>query len=113
MNIISTTGSTIHIAPRYFTSAVKVTIINESTGISIEKQLEMIDNGNYKELDLDFEGKEDNFYLIKVKDSDNDKEIFRGKLYCTNQAEPITYTLNKDSYSTYPTTESGYVFFNQ
>jgi hypothetical protein len=95
------TEQTMHIIP-VSVDFNKVMVTDEQTNVSVEiTDYTITANSYYFDFRAIFNLKENRFYTIEM--TKDGAQVFRDKIYCTNQAIE-TYTVNKDQYKSNQTT---------
>ncbi len=82
MHIVSTTDKKIYFVPRAFETSVSVKITDEETNTSSTESLTATQEANYLHITPTYTFKEGRYYNIRITGTN---EIYRGKVYCTNQ----------------------------
>jgi hypothetical protein len=103
MHIVSTTDKKIYFAPRATGVSVSVKITDEETNISRTFDTYASQSGNYSEIFLD-EVVEGRYYTIRISSDGN--EIYRGKVYCTNQTDLEKFSVNSGEFTYYEDTDN-------
>lgn len=103
MHIVSTTSSTITFAPRLVETNVSVKITDEETNTSATESLTATESGNFLVIEPSYTFKEGRYYNIKVTGSN---EIYRGKVYCTNQTDLEKFSVNNGEFTYYEDTDN-------
>jgi hypothetical protein len=100
MHIVRTDNQLLKITPRsYSTDQVTVTVTNETTNTSQEQTLTPVASGNHMNITGTFTFAQGIFYYFVV--SQGGSEIYRGKIFCTDQTDLEKYTVNQGQYETY------------
>lgn len=100
MHIVRTDNQLLKIVPRSYTTAqVVVTVTNESTNTSVQETITPVASGNYMNITGTFTFAEGVFYYFVVTQSGT--EIYRGKIFCTDQTDLEKYTTNEGEYTAY------------
>jgi hypothetical protein len=100
----SDASQTISFIPRSYSSTetYSVDITSETENKSVYSQSHTGDFSlvkYYRQLSAVYDLKENNFYMIEIKDSSNNI-IFRDKIFCTNQ-QVLDYSVNNNNYTTH------------
>lgn len=103
MHIVSTTSSTITFAPRAVETGVSVKITDEETNTSATESLTATESGNFLSITPSYTFKEGRYYNIKVSGS---TELYRGKVYCTNQTDLEKFSVNNGEFTYYEDTDN-------
>ena len=100
MHIVKTDNQLLKIVPRSYTSEnLTVKVTNETKNTSQEQTITPVLSGNFMELTGTFTFAEGIFYYFVVSEGAN--EIYRGKIYCTDQTNLPEYTINQGQYEIY------------
>lgn len=100
MHIVSTTDRRIYFVPREHAASVSVKITDEQTNTSTTYSTYAAITGNFSEITLN-ELSEETFYFLELSSNADDQEIYRGKVFCTNQTDLEKYTVNQGQYTSY------------
>jgi len=112
MDILPTSGTQeLKVIPRKdaVSPVIKLTdkATRTTTAITPSKSLD----GDYMVLNGTFNLVEDNLYTYRVQVSaENDEEIYRGLIYCSDQASLDKYFINKDEYTEETSFDNEYIF---
>ena len=100
MDILPTTGTQeLKIIPRKDASAPVIKLTDKATRKTVTVTPSKSDDGDYMVLNGEFSLVEDNLYTYKVElSSEDNEEIYRGLIYCSNQDALDKYFINKDEY---------------
>lgn len=79
-------------------SPIRVVITDELENETDTISTTMNVSGNYVVCDLDYTFKEGRFYYFVVQGI---TEIYRGKIFCTDQTDLESYTVNQGQYTSY------------
>jgi len=107
MHIVTTSDSTISFLPRAFETSVSVKITDEETNSSTTQSLTATENVNYLVITPSYTFKEGRYYTIRVTGT---AEIYRGRVFCTDQTDYEKYTINQDQYEQYNSDNNGYIY---
>lgn len=100
MHIVKTDNQLLQIVPRsYTTGNVVVMVTNETTNTSQQETITPVLSGNFMQITGTFTFAESIFYYFVVSQGSN--EIYRGKIYCTDQTDLEKYTTNQGQYEIY------------
>lgn len=100
MHIVRTDNQLLKIVPRsYTTSEVTIVFTNKTTNQSYQQTITPTVSGNHIEIASTFAFTQDVFYYFVV--SQGGSEIYRGNIFCTDQADLEEYTVNQGQYETY------------
>lgn len=101
----SASAQNLDFIPRSFTSGntYNVTIVNEQTNTEVYNQdvTSITENLYYNRLNAIFDVKQDNFYMVTVKEGSD--VVFKDKIFCTNQTIS-DFTVNDSQYTQQDTT---------
>ena len=103
MHIVSTTNTKIYFAPRVSAVIVSVKITDEETNVSTTFNTYASQSGNYSEIFLG-EVVEGRYYSVRIYSDGN--EIYRGKVYCTNQTDLEKFSINNGEFTYYEDTDN-------
>tara|TARA_R110001592_G_scaffold77410_1_gene233026 strand:- start:152 stop:499 length:348 start_codon:yes stop_codon:yes gene_type:complete len=113
MQIIGTNGSkTFKVIPREFVNTIAITLISESTGVSISRNPTAFTDGNY----MAFTGSfgtltEADFYTLEIKSGT--VVIYKDRVFCTdqtvNQVNNDYYSVNDGVYNTEDSFDNDYI----
>lgn len=100
MDILTTSSpQELRIIPRKDSGSPVIKLTNKMTNTTATVEPSKSDDGNYMVLSGTFDIAEDNLYSYKVQmSSEDDEVIYRGLIYCTDQADLDKYFVNKDEY---------------
>jgi len=107
MHIVSTTDSTIKFVPRAYDTSLSVVITDEETNTSSTESLTGTRSKNYMVIDPAYTFKEGRFYTMRVTGS---AEVYRGRVFCTDQTDYEKYTVNQGVYTEYNSDNNGYIY---
>lgn len=108
MHIVTTTDSAITLVPRAFETSVSVVITDEETNTSTTESLTATRDVNYLVIDPAYTFVEGRYYTIKVTGTD---ELYRGKVYCTNQTDLEKFSINNGEFTYYEEgTDNQYIY---
>ena len=97
----SSSEQTIKFIPRSFTSgnSYTVKVVNETTGKTVHNASTtgITENLYYNEYRAVLSLKQNNYYTITITGTE---VVFKDKIYCTNQADLTSYTVNSGQYTT-------------
>jgi len=97
MHIVSTTNKLIKFVPRIVeTGSLSLNITDESTNTSATSTVTATNSGNFVSITPTYTFKEGRFYYIVVSGT---AELYRGKVFCTNQTDFDKYTTNQNVYT--------------
>lgn len=82
---------------------VSVRITDEETNTSTTSTMDARREGNYFHITPDYTFQEDRYYTIRITDSN---EIYRGKVYCTNQTDLEKFSINSGEFTYYEDTDN-------
>ena len=99
MHIVSTTNKLIKFVPRIVeTGSLSFTITDESKNSSSTSSVTATSSGNFVNITPTYTFKEGRFYYIVVSGTE---ELYRGKVFCTDQTDFDKYTTNENVYTEY------------
>ena len=99
MHIVSTTNKEIKFVPRKVeTGAISLKITDEQTNKSTTANVTATESGNFVSVTPTYTFKEGRFYYIVLTGT---VELYRGKVYCTDQTDFDKYTTNENVYTEY------------
>jgi len=107
MHIVTTTDSTITFVPRAFETSVSVKITDEETNTSTTESLTATISTNFLVVEPSYTFVEGRYYNIKVSGSN---EIYRGKVYCTNQTDLEKFSVNSGEFTYYEDNDNQYIY---
>jgi hypothetical protein len=97
MHIVSTTNKLIKFVPRIVeTGSLSLNITDESTNTSATSTVTATNSGNFVSITPTYTFKEGRFYYIVVSGT---AELYRGKVFCTDQTDFDKYTTNQNVYT--------------
>lgn len=102
MHIVKTTDSTIELLPRQKYEVVSVSIIDEETRDEIYEDIAprtIKSTDNTISIRPSFQFVEGRFYTFRVYKQGTSTEVYRGKIYCTDQTDLDKFTINKNTYT--------------
>ena len=101
----SASAQNLDFIPRSFTSGntYNVTIVNETTNTEVHNQntTAITENLYFNRYNAVFNLKEDISYVLTIKDGST--VVHRDKIYCTNQSDLTSYSINEGAYITHDT----------
>lgn len=103
MHIVTTTNKAITFVPRAFETSVSVVITDEETNTSATESLTATISTNFLVVTPSYTFVEGRYYKIKVSGSN---EIYRGKVYCTNQTNLEKFSINSGEFTYYEDTDN-------
>jgi len=103
MHIVTTTNKAITFVPRAFETSVSVVITDEETNTSATESLTATISTNFLIVTPSYTFVEGRYYNIKVSGSN---EIYRGKVYCTNQTNLEKFSVNSGEFTYYEDTDN-------
>lgn len=99
MHIVSTTNKEIKFVPRKVeTGSISIEITDEQTNKSTTASVTASESGNFVSVTPTYTFKEGRFYYIVLTGT---VELYRGKVFCTDQTEYDKYTTNENVYEEY------------
>ena len=109
MKILTTSSSdqSLKIIPRSDASSPTLSLTNKSTGSTSTVSVTKTDDGDYMVLTGTFSLNEGVTYTFVVKDGST--VIYRGLIFCTDQADLDKYFVNKDLYIEEDSYDNDYV----
>ena len=109
MEILTTSASSqsLKIVPRKDAASPTITLTDKSTRTSSTITATKTTEGDYMVLSAAFNLKEGTQYSFRVKDGL--EEIYRGLIFCTDQANLDNYSVNKDEYVSQGTYNNDFV----
>jgi len=109
MEILTTSASSqsLKIVPRKDAALPTITLTDKSTRTSSTITVNKTTEGDYMVLSAAFNLKEGTQYSFRVKDGL--EEIYRGLIFCTDQANLDNYSVNKDEYVSQDTYNNDFV----
>jgi len=112
MDILPTSGTQeLKIIPRKDADSPVIKITDKATRTTATVTPTKSNEGDYMVLNGDFSLTEDNLYTYKVQLSDDDdEEIYRGLIYCSDQESLDKYFINKDQYTEETSFDNEYIF---
>lgn len=101
MDILPTSGTQeLKIIPRKDAAAPVIKLTDKSTRKTTTVTPSKSVDGDYMVLTGTFSLTEDNLYSYRVQlSSEDDEEIYRGLIYCTDQTSLDKYFINEDEYT--------------
>ena len=97
MHIVSTTDKLIKFVPRIVEEgSLSLSITDESTNTSDTSSVTATSSGNFVSITPTYTFKEGRFYYIVVSGTE---ELYRGKVFCTDQTDFDKYTTNENVYT--------------
>ena len=111
MEILPTTGiQKLTIIPRQDADAPVIKITNKDTRTTTTVTPTKTTEKDYMVLEADYALSEDTLYRYVVeKASDDTTEIYRGLIYCTDQANLEKYSVSKDEYTEEETFDNEFI----
>ena len=107
MHIVTTSNKTIKYIPRVVETTNVLRITDEQTNVTAAKQtLSTTEVGNFVSITADFTFVEGRYYYITIGNSADNAEIYRGKVFCTNQTDFEKFTTNNNIYTEYDKTNA-------
>jgi hypothetical protein len=103
MHIVTTTDKKIYFVPRAFDLSVSVKITDEETNVSTTESLTATKEANYLHITPTYTFVEGRYYTIRITGT---SEIYRGKVYCTNQADLEKFSINSGEFTYYEDTDN-------
>lgn len=103
MHIVTTTDKKIYFVPRAFDTSVSVKITDEETNVSTTESLTATKEANYLHITPSYTFVEGRYYSFRVSGSN---EIYRGKVYCTNQTDLEKFSVNNGEFTYYEDTDN-------
>lgn len=104
MHIVSTTDKEILFVPRIVeTGSLSLIVTDEQENKSTTESVTASQSGNFVSITPTYTFKEGNFYYFVVSGTD---ELYRGKVFCTDQTDFDKYTTNENIYSEYEKAEA-------
>ena len=103
MHIVTTTDRKIYFVPRAFDLSVSVLITDEETNVSATESLTATKEANYLRITPSYNFVEGRYYTIKITGTN---EIYRGKVYCTNQTDLEKFSINNGEFTYYEDTDN-------
>lgn len=82
---------------------VSVSITDEETNTSTTSTIDARREGNFFHITPTYDFKEGRYYTIRISDS---SEIYRGKVYCTNQTNLEKFSINDSQFTYYEDTDN-------
>ncbi len=107
MHIVTTSDSTIQFVPRAYDTSLSVIVTDEETNTSATESLTGTRNTNFMRITPSYVFKEGRFYTIRVTGTD---EVYRGRVFCTDQTDYEKYTINQGQYTQYDSDNNGYIY---
>ena len=99
MHIVSTTNKQIKFVPRIVeTGTISLKITDEQTNTSTTASVTATESGNFVSVTPTYTFKEGRFYYIVMTGTN---ELYRGKVFCTDQTDYDKYTTNENVYTEY------------
>ena len=96
MHIVSTTNKQIKFVPRKVeTGSISLKITDEQTNKSTTASVTATESGNFVSVTPTYTFKEGRFYYIVLTGT---VELYRGKVFCTDQTDYDKYDVNKNVY---------------
>ena len=116
MQILSTTGGTINFIPREDilvtkTYTLKITSENKNKVILTDSNASIGANSFYSTYVTSQALIEGGFYMIEIKNTTDNRLIFRDKVFCTNQASS-TYEMTSGVYTQHNTGANEYKYYS-
>ena len=103
MHIVNTTDKKIYFVPRAFDTSVSVKITDEETNTSSTESLTATQEANYLHITPTYTFEQDRYYTIRITGTN---EIYRGKVFCTNQTDLEKFSINNGEFSYYEDTDN-------
>ena len=112
MDILPTSGTQeLKIIPRKDADSPVIKLTDKSTRTTTTITPTKTVEGDYMVLNGTFNLIEDNLYTYKVELSgEDDEEIYRGLIYCSDQLSLDKYFINKDQYTEETSFDNEYIF---
>lgn len=112
MDILPTSGTQeLKIIPRKDAASPVIKLTDKATRTTTTITPSKSDEGDYMVLSGTFSLVEDNLYTYRVQVSaEDDEEIYRGLIYCSDQASLDKYFINKDEYTEETSFDNEYIF---
>jgi len=112
MDILPTSGTQeLKIIPRKDADSPVIKLTDKATRTTATVTPTKSVDGDYMVLNGDFTLTEDNLYTYRVEVSaSDDEEIYRGLIYCSDQASLDKYFINKDEYTEEDSFDNEYIF---
>lgn len=109
MHIVTTLDSTINFIPRDLSQVgnVTVTITDEATNTSTSVVTAATLNTNFFAITPVYTFIEGGTYTFKVVGT---SELYRGKIFCTDQSNLEKFTVNQGEYTQYDSDNNGYIY---
>ena len=110
------TQQTIKVIPREYTTtttyAVNITSDSENKNVYNQTFTDQftLDRYWYQFSDFITDLEEDNFYTLRI--TSPTEEVFRGRIFCTNQFPVNTYSVNSGEYAT-TTSTNEFIFYEE
>ena len=103
MHIVTTTDKKIYFVPRAFETSVSVKITDEETNTSSTESLTATQEANYLHITPTYTFEQDRYYTIRITGTN---EIYRGKVFCTNQTDLEKFSINNGEFTHYEDTDN-------
>lgn len=100
MHIVSTTDKQIKFVPRKVQTDLSINITDEQENESTAESVTGVNIGNFVKIAPTYTFKEGRFYYIVITGTD-EEELYRGKVFCTNQTDFDKFTVNENVYNEY------------
>ena len=112
MDILPTSGTQeLKIIPRKDADSPVIKLTDKATRKTTTITPTKSVDGDYMVLNGTFSLVEDNLYTYRVQVSgEDDEEIYRGLIYCSDQASLDKYFINKDEYTEETSFDNEYIF---
>lgn len=112
MDILPTSGTQeLKIIPRKDASSPVIKLTDKATRTTATITPTKSVDGDYMVLNGTFSLVEDNLYTYRVQVSaEDDEEIYRGLIYCSDQESLDKYFINKDEYTEETSFDNEYIF---
>ena len=112
MDILPTSGTQeLKIIPRKDADSPVIKLTDKATRTTATITPTKSVDGDYMVLNGTFSLVEDNLYTYRVQVSaEDDEEIYRGLIYCSDQASLDKYFINKDEYTEETSFDNEYIF---
>lgn len=112
MDILPTSGTQeLKIIPRKDADSPVIKLTDKATRTTATITPTKTDEGDYMVLNGTFSLIEDNLYTYRVQVSaEDDEEIYRGLIYCSDQESLDKYFINKDEYTEEESFDNEYIF---
>jgi len=112
MDILPTSGTQeLKIIPRKDAASPVIKLTDKATRTTATITPSKSDEGDYMVLNGTFSLVEDNLYTYRVQVSaEDDEEIYRGLIYCSDQESLDKYFINKDEYTEEESFDNEYIF---